>query len=180
MNSYAAILRGVNVTGYNKLKMSDLRQSLEDDGFKEVSTYIQSGNIIFKSPDDDPYTLSEKIENLIQKRFGMSVPAIVLGIPSLRKIYENNPFLREGKVDESKLYVTFLATEPSEELIRQLSGKKFLPEEYIIKDREIYLHCPDGYGRTKINNNYFESKLKVSASTRNWRTVGKLVALGEG
>jgi uncharacterized protein (DUF1697 family) len=90
-----------------------------------------------------------------------------------------NPFIKKKNIDPRKLHVTFLSPEPGLSNVHALNGIHYPPDEFILKGKEIYLHCPDGYGRSKLNNNFFEKKLKVTATTRNWRTVNELIKLAE-
>ena len=178
METYIAILRGINVGGHNKIKMADLKSAMEKAGFEDVTTFIQSGNIIFNKKVTDEKEPDRQVEALISKRFGINVPVIIRSNTDLKHIFEHNPFISDGQVDESKLHVTFLSGDPSSLLIDNLTVKDFRPDQFTIIGKEIYLFCPNGYGRTKLTNTFFESKLNVTATTRNWRTVGKLLELG--
>jgi len=179
MPTYISILRGINVSGQKLIKMKSLQEMYEKSGFKDVRTYIQSGNIVFNT---DP-TDSEKLENLISKEilkyFGFEVPVLVLQTKELKNISEHNPFIGERKENISFLHVTFLSAMPDDKHVEDLLTLKYLPDEYYIDDRAIYLFCPHGYGRTKLNNTFFEKKLKVKATTRNWKTVIELVRISE-
>lgn len=174
MNTYVAILRGVNVSGKNKLPMADLRAKLAQAGLQNIRTYIQSGNVIFEYGKSSPEELAKKIATVILKQFGFEVPVIVLTVEELSDIISNNPFLRDNSRDSKKLHVTFLAEKPQKENLDRTVELTFPPDEFIIRDRAVYVFCPNGYGRSKITNNFFEQKLKVTATTRNWKTVNKL------
>lgn len=177
MESYIAILRGINVSGQKKIKMEDLRQLLAGLNFHNIRTYIQSGNVIFEHEKSDPLELAKQIEHKIFDKYGFEVPVIVKTATELEHILHNNPFLKGRKEDESRLHVTFLAEEPGQELLNKIKGTDYKPDEFIISDQAIYLFCPNGYGRTKLTNNFFENKLQVTATTRNWKTVNKLVGI---
>jgi len=178
MNTYIALLRGINVSGQKKIKMADLRNQLAELGFEDVQTYIQSGNIIFKFPETEHQVLEEKIADKIAADYGFQVPVLVKKAADFQQALERNPYLKDEKNDPKQIYFTFLSTPPSAERIKVLEEKKYDPELYTIDSTTIYLYVPNGYGRTKLNNNLFEQKLKVQATTRNLKTVRKLVELG--
>ena len=179
METIISILRGINV-GKRKVLMTDLKVLYEKFGFKEVSTYIQSGNVIFKT--DKKLTgqqLAEKIEKSLLKQYGFDVPVINRTAKELNKIGLSNPFLKNKEIDKSKLHVTFLANEPEKTNIEAIERFDYSPDKFIISDTEIFLHIPGSYAETKLSNNFFETKLKVSATTRNWNTVTKLAELAK-
>jgi uncharacterized protein (DUF1697 family) len=180
MKTYITILRGINVSGHKKIEMSGLKVMFEQLSFEQVTTYIQSGNIIFGTLSNQPEEeLAKKIEQAINAKFGFQVPVILRTLAQMKEAAGNNPWLKEPGIDPEKLHVTFLAHVPSEALIKSLPAATYLPDQFRVTGREIYLYCPGGYGNTKLNNNYFENKLKITATTRNWRTVNKLIELGE-
>jgi uncharacterized protein (DUF1697 family) len=175
MHTYIAILRGINVSGRNKILMADLKALFEGMGFLDIKTYIQSGNVIFKSKEQ--YTessLEDLLQQAIRKKYGFDVPVLVRDSAALEKIISQNPFLKEKDLDQEKLHVTFLAGRPEQEAIEKIKAVDFLPDRFKYIGREIYLHCPERYGETKLSNSFFEKKLKVRATTRNWKTVNKL------
>lgn len=173
MATYIALLRGINVSGQKLIKMADLKSLLEETGFKNVSTYIQSGNIIFNSADKNSAKTESKISSAIKKRYGFDVQVIVISPDYLEQILKNNPFIKKN-VNIERLYVTFLADKPSKENIKKLGTVDYLPEEYFMDQKIIYLHVQTGYGKAKLNNNFLENKLKVEATTRNLKTINKL------
>jgi len=147
---------------------------------KEVTTYIQSGNIIFrKIGNESEEELAKTIQQAIMEKFGFDVPVLLRTLTEMKEAAACNPWTKETGIDPDKLHVTFLSHVPPEELIKNIPGSNYVPDQFRISGREIYLYCPGGYGNTKLNNNYFENKLKVTATTRNWRTVNKLIELGE-
>jgi uncharacterized protein (DUF1697 family) len=175
MPTYISILRGINVSGSKLLKMAELKGMLEKLGFEDVVTYIQSGNAIFKTSKKDlPEKISETIAKAIQKKFGFDVPVITTSAGELKKVIDNNPFIKRKGIQPDKLHVTFLGTLPESSLVTVVEKFDFFPDEFMISGREIYIHCPGGYGNTRLSNNFFENKLKVRATTRNWNTVNKL------
>ncbi len=174
MNTYISMLRGINVSGQKMIKMEALKALYESLNFKNVKTYIQSGNVLFESMIANPAEITKKIEDKIKRSFGFSVP-VVLRMPNeLHRVIEKNPFLIKRKEDVTKLHVTFLSRIPDSVLVNEIKSAAFKPDEFIISGREIYVFCPGGYGNTKINNSFFEKKLNVSATTRNWKTVNML------
>jgi len=174
MKTYIALLRGINVSGQKKIKMADLRNALGKAGLEDVQTYIQSGNIIFKDIEKDKEGLLNKIKNKIYETFTFDVPVQVFTAEEIQKIYNSNPFLKKGNVDIKTLHVTLLEGSPETEHIASLQSVESNEDEYRIAGHTIYLHCPNGYGRTKLTNTFFEKKLKTSATTRNWKTIEKL------
>lgn len=178
MSSYIALLRGINVSGQNKIKMTDLKQLFIDIGFSKVVTYIQSGNVIFQSDLLEISTIEQLIIKEIEKKFGYSIKVLVITKTHLTTIFESNPFLERENTDVTKLYVTLLNKQPDIKRIEQIEQLKTTNQDtFVIIDKTVYLHCPIGYGRTKLNNNLFERKLNVDATSRNWRTISKLIEL---
>ncbi len=179
METYIAILRGINVSGQKKIKMADLRIYLEELNFKNVQTYIQSGNIIFQDKSQNLKVLENIIEKKILEKTGFEVKTIVKTPSEIESVLANNPFLADQNKDPERLYVTFLAEFPLPVHIEKLKDLDYSPEEFVLDGNNIYLFSPHGYGRAKMNNNFFENKLKVSATTRNWKTVNKLDELAK-
>lgn len=178
MNRWVSILRGINVSGQNMIKMADLSQLYLKLGFADPATYLQSGNVIFK----DKGSLTEdqlvkKISSAILSDMGFKVPVILRRLDEMQKIHSNNPFIGEKNIDTDKLHVTFLSELPEQNKVDTLRLRDFNPERFVIAGREIYLYCPDGYGRAKLNNNFLERNLSVTATTRNWKTVSALSAI---
>jgi uncharacterized protein (DUF1697 family) len=180
MPVYVAMLRGINVSGHKIIKMESLRTSFESLGFGGVKTYIQSGNIIFKTSKTVPEDLAKRIAKKILDDFYFAVPVLIRAKEELACVLKSNPLLKRTGVDESKLHFTFLsATAPkeAESILKTLAGKS---ELFAVGGREIYLHCPGGYGNTKLSNHAIEKKLSVHATTRNWKTVDVLNTIAGG
>lgn len=177
ITKYISLLRGINVSGQKKIKMDALSTLYESLGLKNVKTYIQSGNVIFESEGSNPAELVNLIENKIEQTFGFFVKVLIRSKEEIQKVLEKNPFYGERKEDISKLHVTFLSEVPEHYSLKTLDKFINSTEEFFISGREIYLFCPNGYGRTKLTNNLFEKNLKVSATTRNLKTVNKLYEL---
>jgi uncharacterized protein (DUF1697 family) len=159
--------------------MDALKQAFTDYGFKNVHTYIQSGNVIFQTEKTNHKELEKKISIIIIEKFQFEVPVIVIEPGELKTILKNNPFLRDKLKDLSKSFITFLSDEPVKENIDKIQKAQYLPDEFEINGKNIYVYCPNGYGRTKLTNSFFESKLKVSATSRNWKTSNELLAIAE-
>ena len=154
--------------------MPDLRALFASLGAEDVATHVQSGNVIFGSA-DSPAKLTEAIEKRIRRDFDLSVTVLLRTRPQLAKIHAGSPFAN-GK-ESTKLHVTFLAEKPDPARVRKLDPERAEPDEFQVVGQEIYLHCPNGYGRSKLTNAYFEKQLGVAATTRNWKTVTKLAEL---
>jgi len=174
MEKYISILRGINVSGQKKIKMEDLMLLYEALNFTNIKTYIQSGNIVFCSSSKNQKEIGQKIEEKIFKEYNFYVPVIVLLQDKLKEIISNNPFINNNEVDISKLYITILKSLPGKSWVIKLLDFECGDDQFIIEGNTVYLFCPNGYGRTKLTNNFFENKLKVTATTRNWKTINKL------
>ena len=176
MGTYIAMLRGINVGARNKIKMTDLDALCVGLGHTAVVTYIQSGNVVFKSRSKSAAALASSIEARITRDLGLDVRVLVRTHAELAKVVRVNPFLKSG-ADPARLHVTFLDAAPDAALTRAVGEYDAGVDEFRVIGREVFLHCPDGYGNTKINNGFFEKRLKAIATTRNWNTVNKLAEL---
>lgn len=176
MTRHACMLRAVNVSGQRPLKMSALRALCISLGCSDVETYLQSGNVIAASR-QPPAKLGASISTAIAKEFGYdNVDVLVWTAAELSALVRASPFLARG-ASPSELYVTFLAKKVKASDIQALGTERYLPDEFAPGAKAIYVHCLNGYGRTKLNNSFFERKLGVRATTRNWQTVTKLCEL---
>jgi len=174
MPTYISMLRGINVSGQKPVKMDQLRRMFEALGFTHVKTYVQSGNVVFQSKKIAPADLSKEIEERILREFGFDVPVISKTVEEIGTTIQNNPFLKEKAIDPAKLHVTFLSGVPAKPALEKLSALDAAPDRFHSLITEIYLHCPDGYGRSKLSNNVLEKLLSLRATTRNWKTVNEL------
>ena len=174
MTPYIAILRGINVSGHKIIRMEQLRQSCAALGFQSVQTYVQSGNIVFVAAEKSPSALSKRLTEAILHDFGFSVPVVVKTAKEIRNVINSNPLVKEDGIELSRLHVTFLAEAPSKSALKNLESLPCKPDRFCVGLREIYLHCPAGYGNTKLSNTAFEKALSVRATTRNWKTVTAL------
>jgi uncharacterized protein (DUF1697 family) len=174
MKTYIALLRGINVSGQKKVPMAELRELLSKAGLASVKTYIQSGNVIFQSSEKHIQSLEFKIHNAIKKHFGFEVPVIIKTPNELQKIFDSCPFSEEKK---QKSYFMMLFAVPEETSVEEVIKISYPNEVFQITDDCVYFYCSAGYGSAKMNNNFFERKLKVTASARNYRTMLKLLSL---
>jgi uncharacterized protein (DUF1697 family) len=179
MQTYISILRGINITGYRIIKMDALRVMYEELGFVNVQTYIQSGNVLFQDEKKDLKVLEETISDAIKLKFGFDVPVIIKDIEEFKSIIECNPFLDDSSKDISKIYVTFLSAVPDMEKYHQIGQGQEYEEEFHLVNKAIFIYCPNGYGNTKLSTNFIENKLKVTATSRNWKTTLELLRMAE-
>jgi uncharacterized protein (DUF1697 family) len=175
MTTYISLLRGINLGAHKKINMQDLKALYEGVGLQEVLTYIQSGNVIFKSDKDNTDELATLIAQAIEARYGFEVAVFVRTVPDIEAIIANNPFTDETT---EKLYFTLLAQTPLPEKIANIDAQKHLPDRFALVGKALYL-CVESYGTTKFSNNFFENKWKVVATTRNYNTMVKLVELAK-
>jgi len=159
------------------IKMDALRKMFEDLGYTNVQTYIQSGNIIFQTEGAEPHALEKTIAEGIHNYFALDVPVMVITVSELLQIVSDNPFLNDSSRDVAHLHVTMLLEKPEATRIQLLQQTSFPGEEFVIIERAVYLHCPNGYGRAKLTNGFLEKKLNVTATTRNWKTTTELLRM---
>jgi uncharacterized protein (DUF1697 family) len=177
MTSYISILRGINVGGNKRIKMDALRQIFVELGCASVQTYIQSGNVVFNSGEADVQTLEKTISAKILETFGFEVPVLVLTASEITAAVSNNPFSTDLAKDPATIHLTFLSHLPDTALLSKIVPTNYLPDEFICLGKVIYIHCPNGYGNTKLTNSFFENKLKLTATCRNLKTSMELAAL---
>ena len=179
MTTYISILRGINVSGHNIIKMDALKQMYEAMGLNNARSYVQSGNVVFESKSGDVKFLAGKISEQIAKEFGYQVPVIVFTKAVLEGIISGSPFANDHSKDAKFLHVTFLADKPAAYDRKAIEDKMFADEEIHFSDEAVYIYIPGGYGNTKLSNAFLENKLKVKATTRNWKTTNELLKLTE-
>ena len=170
--SLIALIRGVNVGG-KMLSMERLREALAGRGFENARTYIQSGNVIFQAR-GTAESIAKKVETLILEEFDLPVSVLVRTSAEMQRVVRCNPFLGEPGIDETRLHVTFLASAPSRAAIASLAAIPAGADQFRHAGKEIYLYCPNGYGKTKLSNNVIEKVLATRATTRNWNSIRKL------
>jgi uncharacterized protein (DUF1697 family) len=178
MNRYISLLRGINVSGQKKIKMADLKELYTSLGYRNVVTYIQSGNVIFDADSLDRTKIRDELESTVETHYGFQVPVEIRTGDELEGIIRNCPFgYVDLKEDGTKVMVTFLSEEPTAEKVSELQKYVKNPEIIVVSGREVYLNCPDGYGKTKLSNVFIERILGVKATTRNWKSIHKLYEL---
>lgn len=178
MYRYIALLRGINVGGHRKVLMADLRKLLDALGYKNVRSYLQSGNVIFDTAQEqDENTLAQEIETSISKAYHFDVPVMVCTKEEWRDIVEQNPYYQEEADDISRLHLTLLDSVPSEENMDQLNLIECAPDSFTHINKSIYLYCERPYHQTKLSHHRIEKTLKVKATTRNWKTTLKVLEL---
>ncbi|OUL60808.1 DUF1697 domain-containing protein [Flavobacterium sp. AJR] len=179
MTTHLALLRGINVSGHNMIKMEALKTTLEAIGFKNVQTYIQSGNVFVDTDEDNASKVGFVIKQEIFKVFGHEVPIVVIYKQDLEACFKNNPFLKEKDADIKKLYVAFISIALKSDSINDLKISQFKPDEASIDGNRIFIKYAVGAGKTRFDQKYIEKKLNVTATIRNWNTVTQLLKIYE-
>jgi uncharacterized protein (DUF1697 family) len=180
MQTFISLLRGVNITGHNAIKMTDLAALYRNLGFLSTETYIQSGNVIFKSDTDSPVSdIALKIERAILHKFHFNLRVMIRTVSEMREIISSNPFLSEDRFDPSKMAVIFLHEKVSIAQIQKISDVDYPPDKFKIIGKEIFTFCPNGFGKTKLYTNYFEQKMGVTGTARNWKTITTISKIAE-
>ena len=176
---YIALLRGINVSGKNLIKMDPLKFSLEKLNFKNIKTYIQSGNIVFESEEKDVSELGNQIRKIILTDFSCEVPVMVIESAEFKEIVTQNPFAIQENRDSKFIHLTFLIEQIETSKTSLILEKCAENEELVFGKRIVYLYLPSGYGNTKLSNTFIEKKLKNLATTRNWNTCLELLDLSK-
>ena len=175
-----ALLRGINLGAKRKVLMADLRELFRGLNFSDVKTYIQTGNVVFNSNHSENHsTLAQKIEQSIYSQYQFEVPVMIRTSDEIHEIISNNPFIEKEDVDLERYHVTLLKDTPEPEVLEKIQDYDFSPDKFIIKDQTVYVFCAGRYQDTKLGNTFFEKKLKVRATTRNWKTLLKLSELSQ-
>ena len=177
MTTHLALLRGINVSGHNMMKMEALKTMLENIGFTNVRTYLQSGNVFVDSEEESASKVGFMIKQEIFKVFGHEVPTIVITKEDLELCFKNSPYLKEKDIDTKKLYVAFVSTELKKENINDLKISQFKPDEASIDGNRIFIKYDVGAGKTRLEGKYIEKKLNVIVTMRNWNTVTNLLKM---
>lgn len=174
MITYIALLRGINVSGQKKVPMAALTLAMQELGLQNVKTYIQSGNVMFQTVKTNQNQLEGLIKDKLFSYFGFEVSVLVKTCKQLEAIISKGPF-SDKKTEQS--YFTLLHNKPDKDLVEVLKVVEYHNEEIYITNECVYFYCARGYGKAKCNNNFFERKLKVTATTRNYKTMVKLLSL---
>ncbi len=173
MQNYIVLLRGINVGGHRKLPMQTLRNLLSNNAYQNVRTYIQSGNVFLESEEKDSTKICTHIKHLILEQFNYDVPVITLTEEDIEKCISTNPYLAIEE-DYKKLHVIFLNQIPDITLVKNIANFKWKNDSFTIKGHFVFIHYPDNSRNSKLSAAFFEKKLQVSASARNWKTVLRL------
>ena len=174
MPIYVSLLRGINVGGHKRIKMDQLRTSLEALGLQQVKTYIQSGNVVFKAAKMSPATLSKKIETKIISEFGFSASVISRSADEIANTIKGNPFLGQSGIDPDKFHVAFLSEAPAPAALKKLTDLTLKPDQSCCLGKEVYLYFPNGVSGSSLWKYPLDGVLSVVATTRNWKTVNTL------
>jgi uncharacterized protein (DUF1697 family) len=178
VETYIAMLRGINLGSRKRVAMADLRELFGELGAEDVRTYVQSGNVVFRSGKRAP-ELARAIAKAVRMSLGLDVTVILRTKAQLAKVVSINPFVKSGVksgIEPATLHVTFLSEKPSAGRVRELATPAG-SDGFEIVGCEVYLRCPNGYGKSKLQNAFFEKQLAVAATTRNWKTVTTLAEL---
>jgi uncharacterized protein (DUF1697 family) len=180
MQTYISFLRGVNMAGHNSIRMTDLIALFKDMGFNDAVTYIQSGNVIFSSVAVSAASeIASTIERAIFIRFNFNVPVLIRTVQEIKNFMPLNPFLTEENFDPSKMAVMFLHEKATKEQIQKVIKIDYLPDKFKVDGSEIFIYCPNGFGRTKLSTNFFEKKMGVTGTARNWKTITTILEIAE-
>jgi uncharacterized protein (DUF1697 family) len=179
MTKWILLLQGINVGGQKRMPMPELQSLLSDLGLQSARTYIQSGNAVFASPEADRAVLGEMIGNAIAEKFSFTTPVFLRTSAEMARVAWENPFITTRSEDPSFLHVTFLSAPLTSEGRAVLTAPAGIPDELQFVLEEVYLFCPQGYRRTKLNNAFFERKLDQKVTTRNWNSVMTLLRMAE-
>jgi uncharacterized protein (DUF1697 family) len=179
MAAIVSMLRAVNVGGHNKIKMDALRALYESLQLREPQSYVQSGNVVFKTDERDLVRLTKKIENAIERTFGFRPDVVLRTSSDLREVIAKNPFAKRRDIEPGKLQVHFLASDPGAEARANVLKIKTDPEELCIYGRELYIYFLNGMGQSKLSWAAVNKALKMPGTCRNWNTVTKLLEMAE-
>lgn len=174
---YLTLLRGINVSGQKIIKMAELRSQLENSGLKDVKTYIQSGNIIFKNEELSLEKINLKMNSLLKDIYGWDIPCISLTINMLQELINENPFPGLAEQTKNMPYVCIPQRALTDSDFKNLAQLEFDGEHFIATKNAIYLYNKVPSHKSKMSNNVFEKALEISCTTRNWRTLNKLISL---
>lgn len=174
-----AMLRGVNLGSYQKINMEALRTLCGGLGLREVQTYIQSGNLVFREDSGDPGAVARRIEESIHNKWGFRPDVVVRTVPELRKVVAKNPFASRSGIEPNRLLVVFMANAPTRQARDRLLATPCEPEELRINGRELYIYYPQGMARPKLSLVRIEKLLQSPSTGRNWNTVNKLLDMAE-
>jgi uncharacterized protein (DUF1697 family) len=173
---YVALLRSVNVAGHGRIAMDELRASFDTLGYTDVTTYIQTGNVLFTTGSKSEKGIASAVEERLAEDFGDSPAVLVRTVADFWRVGSASPYAKAG-ADPARHHVTFLATVPSKKALEAFTLPPSGRDELVIEGKEVYVHTPDGYADTKYTGTFLERRLGVVSTTRNWNTVTKLCEL---
>jgi uncharacterized protein (DUF1697 family) len=179
MAAIISLLRAVNVTGYNKVKMDALRELYESLGLRGAQTYIQSGNVVFKTDAKDLVRLQKRIEDAIERSYGFRPGVVLRSSAEFKDVIRRNPFAKRSGIEPNRLVVSFLTGEPHAESKQRIAQIKVGPEELVLDGRELYIYYGGGIGSSRLTPAVIERALKVPGTARNWNTITKLLEMAE-
>jgi uncharacterized protein (DUF1697 family) len=174
-----AMLRGVNLGPHRRIKMDALCALCESLQFRDVRSYVQSGNVIFRTDERDLGTLTKRMEKAFEQRFGFQSDVILRTASELKQVIAKNPFAKRRGIEPKRLLVTFLAADPGEDARVLVRKMKTEPEELWIDGRELYIYYPNGMARPKVSWAALEKALKTSGTGRNWNSVTNMLQMAE-
>jgi uncharacterized protein (DUF1697 family) len=177
MGTYVALVRGINITGNHMLPMTELKRICEQNNCLEVRTYVQSGNVIFRSAVADVERLAQRLTAAVSKAHGFEPRVLVITKAELEKAVAANPFL-EASENPKSVHLFFLAGKPKKPDLQKCEALRAKSERFELKGRIFYLHTPDGFGISKLAKRA-ENFLGVPATARNWRTVTTLLEMSK-
>lgn len=180
MTACVSLFRGINVGGNNIVPMKELKSLHESLGFRDVVTYIQSGNVVFTSHETDPAQITRQIEESFAQKFGFRSQVIVRTLAELEEAITNNPFQNQPEKETNRVLALFLTTRPESSALEDLKKSYNGPEAMYLIGQELFVYYPDGQGRSKLTLPLIEKKLKTTGTGRNWNTVLKLREMMKG
>ena len=176
MTTQIALMRGINLGPHKRIGMPELKRLFAEAGADDVRHYLQSGNIVFAAPGRQTTAISDAVTAAIVDRFGVTVPILTVTADDLRAIAEANPYRAAG-VPDNELHLMLLSARPDAERVAALDPDRSPGDAFTVEGRAIYLHLPNGAARSKLTNDWFDRALKVTSTSRNWRTVTALLDL---
>jgi len=176
VTAYVALLRAVNVGGKNRVPMAPLREALAARGLEDVTTILQSGNVLCRSGQRQS-AVAKVVAEAIEDAFGLQIGVVVRSTAELADVVGGNPFLANGRdLDPRSLHVAFLEKRPAAAAVAALDSRRSPPDAFAVRGRDVYLSYPNGSGRSRLTLDYLERVLGVQGTARNWRTVQRLAA----
>jgi uncharacterized protein (DUF1697 family) len=173
-----ALLRGINLGGRRKVPMARLRELMDELGYEDVRTHLQSGNVVFDGPDASPEKVARRLEEALENTFGFEVAVVVRSRDELAAVVRADP-LGAAATDPAKYLVSFLADEVDPKRVADIDLEEFAPETFRLLGRELYLWLPNGVHASRLAKALSDERLGTTATARNWRTVEKLLALAD-